>query len=115
MTGRLCNSACYSMRRCKTAWRSCMTISRRDFLTSAVVGSLSLGVDGQDRKEPDPKSPPGAQARGKRSVIVCAGNGYDYLEDAYKLLSSGVDTLDAALIVVLGPEDDATDASVRLC
>ncbi len=91
-----------------------MTISRRDFLTSAVVGSLSLGLEGQDRKEPDPKSPPGAQARGKRSVIVCAGNGYDYLEDAYKFLSSGGDTLDAALRVVKGPEDDPKDDSVGL-
>ena len=91
-----------------------MTISRRDFLTSAVVGSLSLGLEGQDRKEPDPKSPPGAQARGKRSVIVCAGNGYDYLEDAYKFLSGGGDTLDAALRVVKGPEDDPKDDSVGL-
>src|SRR5713101_3101338 len=91
-----------------------MSVSRRDFLTGAVVGSLSLGLEGQDRKEREPKSPPAAQAGGKRPIIVCAGNGYDYLGDAYKFLSSGGDTLDAALRVVKGPEDDPNDDSVGL-
>ncbi len=91
-----------------------MSVSRRDFLTGAVVGSLSLGSQGQDRKEREPKSPPAAQAGGKRPIIVCAGNGYDYLGDAYKFLSSGGDTLDAALRVVKGPEDDPKDDSVGL-
>src|SRR5438552_574097 len=114
MTSRLCNCACYSIRRFNPFWRSCMSVSRRDFLTGAVVGSLSLGSQGQDRKEREPKSPPVAQAGGKRPIIVCAGNGYDYLGDAYKFLSSGGDTLDAALRVVKGPEDDPKDDSVGL-
>ncbi len=91
-----------------------MSVSRRDFLTGAVVGSLSLGLEGQDRKEQEPKSRPGAQAGGKRPIIVCAGNGFNYLEDAYKFLSGGGDTLDAALRVVRGPEDDPKDDSVGL-
>src|SRR2546423_2518429 len=114
MISRLCNSACYSIRRFNPFWRSCMSVSRRDFLTGAVVGSLSLGSQGQDRKEREPKSPPAAQAGGKRPIIVCAGNGYDYLEDAYKFLSGGGDTLDVALRVVKGPEDDPKDDSVGL-
>src|SRR6059058_3492102 len=114
MISRLCNFACYSIRRFNPFWRSCMSVSRRDFLTGAVVGSLSLGSQGQDRKEREPKSPPVAQAGGKRPIIVCAGNGYDYLEDAYKFLSGGGDTLDAALRVVRGPEDDPKDDSVGL-
>src|SRR5438309_4586891 len=114
MISRLCNFACYSIRRFNPFWRSCMSVSRRDFLTGAVVGSLSLGSQGQDRKEREPKSPPVAQAGGKRPIIVCAGNGYDYLGDAYKFLSSGGDTLDAALRVVKGPEDDPKDDSVGL-
>src|SRR5437867_5429539 len=114
MISRLCNFACYSIRRFNPFWRSCMSVSRRDFLTGAVVGSLSLGSQGQDRKEREPKSPPAAQAGGKRPIIVCAGNGYDYLGDAYKFLSSGGDTLDAALRVVKGPEDDPKDDSVGL-
>ena len=91
-----------------------MSVSRRDFLTGAVVGSLSLGLEGQDRKEQEPKSRPGAPAGGKRPIIVCAGNGFNYLEDAYKFLSGGGDTLDAALRVVRGPEDDPKDDSVGL-
>src|SRR5438128_3689366 len=91
-----------------------MSVSRRDFLTGAVVGSLSLGLEGQDRKEQEPKSRPGAQAGGKRPIIVCAGNGFNYLEDAYKFLSSGGDTLDAALFVCKAQEDDPTDDSVGL-
>ena len=90
-----------------------MIVSRRDFLTGAVVGSLSLGLQGQDRKEQEPKKP-GAPTGGKRPIIVCAGNGFNYLEDAYKFLSGGGDTLDAALRVVKGPEDDPKDDSVGL-
>src|SRR5881275_3077718 len=114
MISRLCNFACYSIRRFNPFWRSCMSVSRRDFLTGAVVGSLSLGLEGQDRKEQEPKSRPGAPAGGKRPIIVCAGNGFNYLEDAYKFLSGGGDTLDAALRVVRGPEDDPKDDSVGL-
>src|SRR2546421_5044208 len=91
-----------------------MSVSRRDFLTGAVVGSLSLGLEGQDRKEQEPKSRPGAQAGGKRPIIGCAGNGFNELEDAYRFLSGGGDTLDAALRVVRGPEDDPKDDSVGL-
>src|SRR3989440_3083339 len=114
MISRLCNFACYSIRRFNPFWRSCMSVSRRDFLTGAVVGSLSLGLEGQDRKEQEPKSRPGAPAGGKRPIIVCAGNGFNYLEDAYKFLSGGGYTLDAALRVVRGPEDDPKDDSVGL-
>src|SRR5947209_17107820 len=114
MISRLCNFACYSIRRFNPFWRSCMSVSRRDFLTGAVVGSLSLGLEGQDRKEQEPKSRPGAQAGGKRPIIVCAGNGFNYLEDAYKFLSGGGDTLDAGVRVVMGPENDPNDDSVGL-
>ncbi|HEV2729441.1 MAG TPA: N(4)-(beta-N-acetylglucosaminyl)-L-asparaginase [Terriglobales bacterium] len=90
-----------------------MSVSRRDFLATAVVGSLSFGLHGQGREEQEPR-PAGAQAGGKRPIIVCAGNGYNYLDDAYKFLKNGGDTLDAALRVVKGPEDDPKDDSVGL-
>ena len=51
---------------------------------------------------------------GKRPIIVCAGNGFDYLEDAFAFLKNGGDTLDAALKVVKGPEDDPNEDSVGL-
>src|SRR5271156_2546600 len=50
----------------------------------------------------------------KRPIIVCANNGYAYLDDAFAFLKSGGDTLDAAIKVVKGPEDDPNDDSVGL-
>src|SRR5437879_7692619 len=49
-----------------------------------------------------------------RPVIICAANGLNYLDDAYAFLKNGGDTLDAALRVVRGPEDDPNDSSVGL-
>ena len=83
-----------------------MSVSRRDFLTTAVVGSLALGVEGQDSS--DKKSQPS----GKRPIIVCAGNGYEHLDDAFTFLKNGGDTLDAAIKVVKPVEDDPNDDSV---
>jgi len=82
-----------------------MSISRRDFVSAAIAGSLSLGLL---RKQAN------AQAGGKRPIIVCANNGFNYLDDAYAFLARGGDTLDAALKVVKGPEDDPNDTSVGL-
>src|SRR5579864_8611472 len=82
-----------------------MSVSRRDFLSSAVVGSLSLGLLNNQAT---------AQAGGKRPIIICANNGINYLDDAYAFLKAGADTLDAALRVVKGPEDDPNDTSVGL-
>jgi N4-(beta-N-acetylglucosaminyl)-L-asparaginase len=91
-----------------------MTVSRRDFLTTSVVGSLSVGLadiasNAQDAASSKPNSP-----SGKRPIIVSAKNGYNYLDDAYAFLAGGGDTLDAALRVVKGPEDDPNDTSVGL-
>jgi N4-(beta-N-acetylglucosaminyl)-L-asparaginase len=90
-----------------------MSVSRRGFLTSAVVGSLSLGLKAQDNQ---PGGSQVAQVAGspKLPIIICAKNGVNYLEDAYAFLSKGGDTLDAALRVVKGPEDDPNDDSVGL-
>src|SRR5215471_6226738 len=88
-----------------------MTVSRRDFLTTAVVGSLSLSLPEQGRAQ---SSATTSSSSGKRPIIVCAHNGYNYLDDAFAFLSSGGDTLDAALRVVKGPEDDPKDTSVGL-
>ncbi|HXY14594.1 MAG TPA: N(4)-(beta-N-acetylglucosaminyl)-L-asparaginase [Terriglobales bacterium] len=82
-----------------------MSVSRRDFLSTAVAGSLSAGLL---------KNRAIAEAGGKRPIIVCANNGFNYLDDAYAFLASGGDTLDAALRVVKGPEDDPNDTSVGL-
>ena len=101
-----------------------MVFSRRTFLTTAVVGAASLGLEGEDqknndqkkedRKKPDSNKSDAASVAGKRPIIVCAGNGYDYLDDAFAFLKNGGDTLDAALKVVKGPEDDPNEDSVGL-
>ena len=89
-----------------------MVFSRRDFLSTAMVGAVSLGLEGQ---EPI-KAPSGKQGTspgpGKRPIIISAGNGFDYLDDAFTFLKNGGDTLDAALKVVKGPEDDPNEDSV---
>jgi N4-(beta-N-acetylglucosaminyl)-L-asparaginase len=92
-----------------------MTFSRRDFVKTSVLGAVAAGVGSRAHGEsvaaqPDPPQS-GSQ---KRPIIVCANNGYAYLESAFSFLKAGGDTLDAALRVVKGPEDDPNDTSVGL-
>jgi N4-(beta-N-acetylglucosaminyl)-L-asparaginase len=82
-----------------------MSISRRGFLGSAIAASLAGGLHAEESK---------GTASGKRPIIICANNGVKYLDDAFVFLKSGGDTLDAALRVVRGPEDDPNDDSVGL-
>ena len=96
-----------------------MSFSRRDFLTTTALGSLALGLQAKG-SETNKKllSESGADApqagSGKRPIIVCANNGFAYLDRAYEHLSKGGDTLDSAILVVTGPEDDPNDDSVGL-
>jgi N4-(beta-N-acetylglucosaminyl)-L-asparaginase len=90
-----------------------MTVSRRDFLGTAVAGSLSLGLLGsKGYAQASKKSEAGSS--GKLPIMISAHNGLAYLDDAYAFLAGGGDTLDAALRVVKGPEDDPNDTSVGL-
>jgi N4-(beta-N-acetylglucosaminyl)-L-asparaginase len=91
-----------------------MAVSRRDFLASAAAGSLAWGWAEQKSNAQDSANPKSSSPSGKRPIIVCAHNGYNYLDDAYAFLAAGGDTLDAALRVVKGPEDDPNDTSVGL-
>ena len=99
-----------------------MPFSRRDFVRTSVLGTVAAGLPAGaiDRNAA------GAGAAGlqgeqsssatsnKRPIIICAHNGFNYLDDAFAFLKSGGDTLDAALRVVKGPEDDPKDTSVGL-
>lgn len=97
-----------------------MSFSRRDFLTTTALGSLALGLRSDARAAES--SPGGASASsgqsgsgsGKPPIIVCAHNGLAYLDRGYEHLSKGGDTLDAAILVVTGPEDDPNDDTVGL-
>jgi N4-(beta-N-acetylglucosaminyl)-L-asparaginase len=96
-----------------------MSISRRGFLGSACAASVAAGLNGHriSAQETSTKDAPGHAETGgtvKRPIIICANNGVNYLDDAYAFLKNGGDTLDAALQVVKGPEDDPNDDSVGL-
>jgi N4-(beta-N-acetylglucosaminyl)-L-asparaginase len=94
-----------------------MVVSRRDFIATAVAGSLSLGLHAQQTPEQnnqEQKKTSSGVGSGKKPIIISAGNGFAYIDDAYVFLKNGGDTLDAALRVVKGPEDDPNDTSVGL-
>jgi N4-(beta-N-acetylglucosaminyl)-L-asparaginase len=96
-----------------------MSVSRRDFLTTATLGSMALGLqaNASEAKAAVGEVPQQATSKAgtyKRPIIVCANNGFAYLDRAFDHLSKGGDTLDAAIKVVTGPEDDPNDDSVGL-
>jgi N4-(beta-N-acetylglucosaminyl)-L-asparaginase len=99
-----------------------MPFSRRDFVRTSVLGAVATGVktpalaaaNGSAAKANARDSQSTAGGSYKLPIIVCAHNGFNYLDDAYTFLKGGGDTLDAALRVVKGPEDDPNDTSVGL-
>jgi N4-(beta-N-acetylglucosaminyl)-L-asparaginase len=96
-----------------------VTLSRRDFVKTSVLGSFAVGMNGKAALA-DPSTENGPQGHtspadaSKRPVIICAHNGRAYVEAAYAFLKGGGDTLDAGVRVVKGPEDDPNDDSVGL-
>jgi N4-(beta-N-acetylglucosaminyl)-L-asparaginase len=93
-----------------------MTLSRRDFVRTSVLGAVAAGVtakaEGKDANGAQERA--GQPESSKRPIIICANNGFNYLNDAFAFLKGGGDTLDAALRVVQGPENDPKDDSVGL-
>ncbi len=78
--------------------------SRRGLLAAGVVAGAAVAGAAQG----------GGPAGAKRPVLICAANGFHYLDAAYQALKNGEDTLDSALRVVQGPENDPNDTSVGL-
>jgi len=91
-----------------------MTFSRRDFLTAAALASASVALKGQNTPTAVALATPKPATGAKQNIIICAANGYNYLDRGYDLLRSGGDTLDAVNLVIRGPEDDPNDSSVGL-
>src|SRR5450755_2128287 len=96
-----------------------MSISRRGFLGSAIAASVATGLNAselnaQEKATDNASRPANPFGTGKRPIIISANNGRNYLDDAFAFLKGGGDTLDAALRVVKGPEDDPNDDSVGL-
>jgi len=96
-----------------------VTVSRRDFVKTSVLGAVAAGI-GAKAAESEAAASSTQQGHAsqsdapKRPIIVCAHNGHAYVEAAYAFLKGGGDTLDAAIRVVKGPEDDPNDSSVGL-
>jgi len=88
-----------------------MSVSRRQFITAAALSSLALGLEAQETKS---SSARGAVKMARKPVLLCAANGYNYIDRGYGILSGGGDPLEAGLSVVRGPEDDPNDHSVGL-
>ena len=74
--------------------------SRRSFVAAA--GSAALAARAEQT----------GQGSYKKPILICAANGYPYLDPAWQALNNGEDTLDAAIRVVRGPEEDPNDDSV---
>ena len=87
-----------------------MAFSRRDFITSTLAGSVAMGFSSNSSAKESAENKNAA----KLPIIISAFNGFNYLDDAYAMLAGGGDTLDAALQVVQGPENDPNDESVGL-
>src|SRR6266700_1217805 len=89
-----------------------MAISRRDFLSSTLAGSASLGFSmdalAQNAQGEEPKR------ASKLPILVCSEYSYNWIDEGYRLLAGGADTLDAALQVIKGPEDDPNYQNVGL-
>ena len=95
-----------------------MSISRRDFVKGAVVGAAVAGTGASTAESLIVRSETQGHASKNdpagKPVIICAHNGYAYVEAAYAFLKAGGDTLDTGIRVVKGPEDDPKDDSVGL-
>jgi N4-(beta-N-acetylglucosaminyl)-L-asparaginase len=91
--------------------------SRRDFLAKTLAGSISVTLSNSFSAAQQPTSqahPPEPKRAAKLPIMVCSEYSYNWLEQGYALLAGGADTLDAALIVVKGPEDDPNYQNVGL-
>ncbi len=92
-----------------------MTFSRRDFMKNSVLGAVAAKVGAPAVLAEVPEQDHAAESVApKRPIIICAHVGYPFVEPAYAFLKGGGDTLDAAIRVVKGPEDDPNIDTVGL-
>ncbi|MGC1646378.1 MAG: twin-arginine translocation signal domain-containing protein, partial [Candidatus Sulfotelmatobacter sp.] len=63
-----------------------MKFSRRDFLATTAVASASLALDLQAQQASGYK-PPAPGPKPKSPVLICAANGYEYLDRGYAVLT----------------------------
>jgi len=90
-----------------------MSITRRGFIESAVAASLVTSLKASGLNAADASAPEEPRSA-KRPILICSYNGANYLDEAYAMLKNGGDTLDAAIRIAKGPEDDPNVTSVGL-
>ena len=91
-------------------------VSRRDFVRTSVLASVAAGASGQHAFGQAPAVVKG----GVRPVVIASGNGNRFknggdrtcVEEAFRLLTSGADPLDAVIAGVNIVERDPEDTSV---
>src|SRR5579864_9033783 len=101
-----------------------MSISRRDFITSAAMTSLAVGLRAQEsNSSATPAQSAQSQTRttsgtgsgkSRPPILVTSANGWNGIDKGYQMLKEGKDTLDAAIAVGKTQEDDPNDNSVGL-
>jgi N4-(beta-N-acetylglucosaminyl)-L-asparaginase len=95
-------------------------MKRRDFLSGLAVTSASLAAAQVTKGATAPQSQgkAAATAASAKNIMICAANGItprgSHIDAGYKRLLAGADTLEAAITVVSGPENDPKDSSVGL-
>ena len=94
-----------------------MEISRRQFISSAVLASLAMRLEAQQTTGSAAQaSPTTVSGKGfgssKPPILVSSANGWNGIDHGYQMLKNGQDTLDAAIAVGKVQEDDPNDNSV---
>jgi N4-(beta-N-acetylglucosaminyl)-L-asparaginase len=89
-------------------------MDRRDFLAAAALGPLAVRLEAQEKPGAATQTAVPALGAAKRPVIVCKPNQHTAIDEAYKMLLDGGDTLDACIHVGKAQEDDPNDDSVGL-
>lgn len=90
-----------------------MSTTRRDFLSNSAL--LAVGMSGAARGEAEESAKQAVEYKPPaRPVIVTRETGDNTINEAYAMLEKGTDTLDAALHICQGREDDPKDHSVGL-
>jgi N4-(beta-N-acetylglucosaminyl)-L-asparaginase len=89
-------------------------MKRRDFLAGMAVTSAALATGQNQPIQTQSPYKIVPRTSNPKNIIICSANGYNYIDRGYEKLRQGADTLDAALAVVSGPEDDPNDDSVGM-
>ena len=93
-----------------------MAKTRRDFLSGAALASAGVTLAAAGHASAQTATPVARPRFGNapKPVIITRHTDLPTIGQAYQMLLDGADTLDAALVICRGQEDDPTDDSVGL-